>query len=612
MAKKKEKLTEEFLTAHATSIYQGSVNWRTEKLTNRWKLDNDLYDSKFSLTEKQKSDVLLGQGRLFIPKTYSHVQRMLVDILDTFFNDIEEVVDITSWKNIPSETRSIVKALLNYRISGHPINLYQEMYEVCLDALKNKLGVLKVYPELTIEKDEFGEDKITKFEPKIECVPYEDMFFHAKATWKDYWKFPIVQRMVRSRDYLKRKKYKNLDLIKASNGDNEIDEIKIQRNDGTGGSPFNNTVKVEGQDNVYIYEIWTKLDINDDGLLEDVSYLMAGDSGGPKIIIRDAEENTLPYGGKPPYVAGPAFPEAHQLYGKSLPEIVEGLQRETNAIRNQDREATALAIRKPLLVNRGAGIDLMSLVNRRIGGVVLGDDISPNSVRELDVSNPNNNTQYAEATNNQNFYETTSIPPNLMGMPSSADETATAVTSHTANANKKIAQIIRNLAMTIFVPGMQMLLQLEQEYESDEFIMKVTGRELGWGFAQDSLPARDYIQGDFDLIVNIGMDKKVQINKFMLMMDRGSMVNQVQGQLLQMGVANPKDIHFVDLMAIYHRALASLGEKNYKEFMIQATPPPPPEGAGTQGIASQTGQSSTGQMAMEDMNPMAAEGMSAY
>lgn len=611
MAKKKEQLTEEFLTAHAIGVFRSSLNWRSEKLTERWKKDNDLYNSVFAVNEKQKSDVHQGQGRLFIPKTYSHTQRMLVDILDTFFFDPEEVVDISSWKSIPSETRLIVKSLLNYRVTGHPINLYQEMYEACLDALKNKLGILKVYPELTMEKDENGEEFIKEFQPHIECVPYEDVFFDPAATWKDYWKYPIVHRMVRSKDYLKRKGYKNLDLIKATLGGAETDEIKIQRDImNGGGSPFSNTVKVSGQERVYIYEIWTKLDINNDGLLEDVSYLMAGDEGGPQIIIRDVEENNLPYDGRAPFVAGPAFPEAHQLHGKSLPEIVEGLQRETNAIRNQRREAVALALRKPLLVQRGAGIDLMSLVNRRIGGVVMGDDISESGVREMSITDPTGTSMQEQAKTDQDYYETTSIPPNLMGMPSSGDETATAVTAHTANANKKIAQVIRNLAMTIFIPSMQMLLKLEQEYETDGFIAKVTGRELGWRFSQDNVPLKNYIAGDFDLTVNVGMNKQIQINKLLLVMDRGNMVNQSTAQMLQLGVVKPEDVHFVNIMTIFHRILPLLGEKNVQEFMTAAQTPPQ-EGGGT-GIPSQAKQVGADTMAMSDVSPMAMEGMSAY
>lgn len=613
---KKERLTEEFVISQGQAVFSGARTWRTEHIEPRWKTNNDLYNSRFSEKEKQKSDVLLGQGRLFIPKTYSHVQRMLVDVMETFFFDPEEVVDISSWKSVPSEVRSIVKTLINYRLNGHPINFYEEAHEACLDALKNKVGIFKVYPKLKTEKqmNEFGEklDVVTSYAPMVEALPYEDVFFDKQATWKDYWKFPIAHRMVRSIDYLKRRGYKNLGQVQVAQDFVGGDEIKQQRADYT-ASPFSldNGVQVKNANSVFVYEFWDFLDVNGDGLLESCSYLMAGDAQGPKVLIRDVEENNLPYRNdgddynRAPIVIGNAFPESHELYGKSLPEIVEGLQKETNAIRNQRREAVALALRKPILVNRGAGIDLMGLVNRRIGGVILGDDISTSSVRELDISDPTSSSVQEQMRTDQDFFETTSVSPNLLGMPTSGDETATAVTSHVANANKKIQQVIKNLAATLFLPTFRMLLRLEQEYESDEFIELVTGRVLGWGFAQDDAPPRQFIQGDFDLTCNLGMNKQMQINKWMMLMDRGSMMNQSQAQLVSLGVAPPESVHFVDTMRMFHKVLPILGEKSVDEYMIQAQQPPMEAGC-TKGIASQTALTSDMGAQVSNMNP---EGM---
>ena len=616
--KKKENLSEEFIVGHSQRQFSTSQHWRTEKIEPRWRDSNDLYNSRFSKKEREKSDVLLGQGRLFIPKTYSHVQRMLVDILETFFFDPEEIVDISSWKNIPSETREIVKTLLNYRLNGHPVNFYQEAYEACLNALKNKVGIFKVYPKLKTKKTatEFGEEEqITYFCPVIESLPYEDVFFDRKATWKDYWKFPMVHRMVRSKDYLKRRGYKNLDQIQPVQDFIGNDEIKQQRADYSSysSSPFDNNTHVKDADSVFVYEFWDFLDVNGDGLLESCSYLMAGDAQGPKVIIQDVKENELPYQtegedyNRSPIVVGNAFPESHELYGKDLPEVVEGLQKETNALRNQRREAVALTLRKPILANRSANIDLMALVNRRIGGVVLGDDVSTNSVRELEISDPTNSTIQEQMRTDQDFYETTSISPNLLGMPASSDETATAVTSHTANANKKIQQVIKNLAQTLFVPAFKLLLRLEQEYESDEFVALVTGRVLGWGFAMDGLPPKQYIMGDFDLTVNTGMNKQLQLNKWMMLMDRATMVNQTQANLVATGVASPESVTFIDIMKMYDKTLPILGEKNVQEYKIQAQKPPM-EGGTAPGIASQTGLSSPEDSVM-NMNPEGFSGI---
>jgi hypothetical protein len=605
------KLTEDFLVNLARDRFTESRNWVDEEIKDRWRKSNDLYDSKFEESERQKSDVLLGQGRLFIPKTYSHTQRILVDLLDTYFFDKEEIVDISSWGNIESEKRLIAKTLLNYRLNGHPINFYEESYEACLNALKNKVGIFKVYPKFQDVKFKIGEESETfkVYHPVIENLPYEDVFFYPKATWKDYWKHPIVHRMVKTLDYLKRRRYKNLDVLEFSQiDDTAMDEIKEQRSLDQ-GSPFGTRLntKVKNANEVYIFEIWDFLDVNNDGLLESCSYICAGDAQGPAVLIRDVEENTLPYKSmgedynRSPFVMGSAFPESHKLYGKDMPEVVEGLQKETNSLRNQRREAVAIAIRRPILASRAAGLDLLALVNRRISSVVMGDDISPSSVRELDIKDPTAGSVMEQQRTDQDFFETTSIPPNLLGAPTHPRETATGVSRHEANANKKISMVIKNLAYTLFLPAFKMLLRLEQEYVTDDFVEMVTGKRLGWKFASDSLPPKEVIQGDFDLMINLNISKQTQLNRLMLVMDRANVVNQSTALLVQGGVLKPQDAKFINSMTIFDRMLPLLGEKDIDEFKIQVQQPPPQEGQ-LPGVASQPAlqnESEVGQQLLE-------------
>ena len=581
-AKKEPKLTPDFLVGHAQSNFESSKSWREEHIVPRWKKSNNLYDAKFEATDKKTSDALKSQGKLFIPKTYSHIQRILVDILEAFFFDPEEIVNVTAWKSIPAKTRLIVKAIINYRLNGHPINFYQESLEACLDALKNKVGIFKVYPELKLKNAPDGE----KWRPIVEAVPYEDIFFHPDATWKDYWKFPMTHRMRRSVDYLKKRGYKNLDQLEDASYLDPTggDEIKEQRSEDQ-GSPFaKNTDDTPLSKGVFVYETWTFLDINNDGHLESVSYLTAGGAQGPKVLIRDAEKNDLPYpDDRNPFVVGSAFPEPHKMYGKDLPEIVEALQKEINAIRNQNREAVALGIRKPLLVNRSANVDLMSLVNRRIGGVVMGDDISPSSIRELETGGLTAGAIQEQATNDADFFETTSISPTQIGVSTPGEESATESANIQANANKKISMITKNLAETLFVPTFNMILQLEQKYESVEFIEKITGRILGLRFQDiEDTPTfpKDIIQGDFELTASTGVNKQQQLNKFFLLIDRGNMVNQTTAQMVQTGVVSPQDAKFFDLMTMFERILPIVGEKNVKDFVLKAQRPPAPEGEG--------------------------------
>ena len=52
------------------------------------------------------------------------------------------------------ESRDSIKALLSYRLNGHPINFYEEIFEATQDSLKNKVGILKVFPRFKKKKIE--------------------------------------------------------------------------------------------------------------------------------------------------------------------------------------------------------------------------------------------------------------------------------------------------------------------------------------------------------------------------------------------------------------------------------------------------------------------------
>lgn len=620
-----EKIDQEFLKKHGINQFQQSKDSRTW-VEDIWRESQDAYDSKFSSKESKSSNVLMWQSRLFIPKTYNTIQRILAELLETFFFDPDEIVSVKTNKTVSAETVSAVQCLLNYRLNGHPIDFYQEGYEALMDTLKQKIGILKVYPKILIEKkgkestkrkemNQEGievevmdyEDVVKAFEPRIECVAPEDLFLDSEATWKDYWKYPIIHRIAKSRDELRRSGFKNVDDVVSGMTVNATDQTKQNRN--WQESPFSVIRDVKDQEIIYDYEIWTFLDLENDGNLKSVVYHMLGSSEMPTVIGKDPVLNSLPYGfsefdePRPPFVVGSAMPESHKAYGKDLGEITKSLQSEENSIRNMEREASALAIRNPLLVNRDANLDIKALVNRKIGSIVKGDDIGNDAVRQLQTNNPTINTATISARNQQDYYEATSITPNQLGV-SVRDETATAVSNNQTNANKKIQNMIRNISNTLFVPAFRMLLRLEQCYESDQFIQKVTGQTLGWKFANDGAPSWNNIQGDFDLTTEIGVNKQSQLNKFLLVADRMNQTNATLMQMIQARVIDPNNAKFLNTAWAFRQAMGVLKMKNTDEMEISPMAPPPQNEENAQkGLASQPRNVSNPDQQMGQINP---------
>ena len=598
---------EEKLVRRGIDIIRMSRNVRN-LIEFQWAKSNDLYDSKFDKKEMAHSE-FLGVPRIFIPKTYAQTQRMHEEVLEQLFFDVEEFCSIRSWKNVPRETLEIVKALINYRLNDHPIQSYQEVYEASQDAIKNKVGIFKVYPRFKIVKKEGRkfmvdenanevpppdtdniEDLVQFFSPIVECVPYEDIFLHFESTWKDYWRNPIVHRVKRSRDYCTKRGYKNVDLIPWAGTFPGTDLIKMQRSLNQ-GSPFSGAPEdIQEQQYIWVYECWD-LQPGKFGYLESGSFVLGGSAERPMALMRGWVKNELPYQFdptepiRPPFVVGTAFPEAHGMYGKDLPQVTEGLQKETNARFNSEREASARALRPPVLVNRGANVDLMALMIRKIGGVVQGNDIGPEAIREMEIANPIPISLPGQQRTDQLYTEISSIGPDQMGasQPGSEDQSATASSTQSTNANKKMNMVIRNFTQTGILPMLRMLLRLEQEYESDTLIEQVTGRVLGWKFVKDDKGRHVgprpsvVIQGDFDLSANVGTNKQNQLAQLKTITELGSQANGQITQALQIGAVKAQDAKFFNPVWSFKLMAKLLGQKNVDEMFMPAMQPPPPQ-----------------------------------
>lgn len=618
--------SDDFILMQGQSIFS-SAKTGYELILDRMKKDMDLYDGKFSDKERKYSEYL-GAPRLFIPKTYTNTQRIAVDIMDAFFFDPEEIVNVRSFKDTPQEYLQAVKALLNYRLNSHPIDFYKEGYEATIDAIRSLYAVFKVYPRIEVEDYmdrqvidqplengitipvvvEEKKSRIKNYEPRLECCNPEDVLFSAKSTWKTYQKNPIIHRYPITRDEATRRGYKNVDAMEPLSGaDQSANQVKYQRTQDY-QSPFREDTTVKQAQQIWCYEIWDFLPYK--GRLESCSYVLLGSSTSPSVVGRGWELNELPYrtsqfeSNESPFVMGMAYPEPHRLPGKSYPQITEALQQETNAQRNQEREAIARDIRKTVYINRDANVDLPALVNRRIGGYVMGDGAANEAIQEIPSSNAAAVLSRTQARTDQDYYEA-GIPPNLLGS-STGEDTATGQTQQLANANKKIQQVLRNIAYTLFLPAFQKLLRLEQTYCSDAYIRMVTGKVLGWNLPDDNVPMREVIQGDFDLMVTTGMNKQAQTNRLLLLADRMTQYNASLSQLVQLGVVDPTMAAFANPTPIFDQILVANGFKNLNEYKLQARPPQM-QPQGVPGIASQARNVSETGGQVSQMNPAPPE-----
>jgi hypothetical protein len=607
---KKSQVTDSFLLNQGTMLYDNAKTGH-QLFYERMRKDMDMYDGRFQTDERKYSDIL-GVPKLFIPKTYVNTQRIAVDVMASMFYDPEEICDVKVNKEIPLEHVKLVKTILNHRLNGHPIDFYQEAYEGTINSIRNMICTYKIWPQVETEtvtvqklKTDQLEDgtpyqtyvdvkqkQIKYFEPRIECIPPEDVFFSKRATWKNYYKYPIIHRYKKTRAELRLMGYKNIDAVGSVTLDDQInDVVKYQRRQDY-QTLFNDDTDVQDQEDLWVFECWDFLP-DEDGKLKSGSYILLGDMLRPYTVGRGWVENDLPYRfspfehNRPPIILGEAYPEPHRLEGKSYPQITESLQKETNAQRNQEREAVARDLRRSTYVNRDANVDLLALTNKRIGSYVLGDGPANEAIQEIPTGNSAAILAKTQARTDNDYAET-GLPPLLQGGDTTS-ESATESQNQLTNANKKIEFVIKNLAYTTWLPIFRYLLRLEQAYETEDYIKAVAGKYFGPLIWDQSISPRQVIQGDFDLQINLSVNKQQQINKFMMMMDRASAANQATGSLVQMRVLPPQQAKFIDVNKIFKEMLPLVGVKKTNEFDLAAMAPPPEQGE-QPGQASQPAQ----------------------
>lgn len=158
-------------------------------------------------------------------------------------------------------------------------------------------------------KVKYSAKYIAKNQPVFEVLPYDEFLFDANATSIQEANF-IIHRKLVNYDYLTRR-YKNISDINNITSSYEDDDIKKHINI----KEYSN--KNAARKMYMINEYWGRLDINKDGLLENVVVTYCGDK------ILSIEENS--FGMYPFFVYAP-FLSMDSIAGRSLAELSENSQ----------------------------------------------------------------------------------------------------------------------------------------------------------------------------------------------------------------------------------------------------------------------------------------------
>ena len=225
--------------------------------------------------------------------------------------------------------------------------------------------------------------------PKVECVPpYELYFSSGYAKLKDC---PLVAHVVRrSLDYVRRKEkegtYKKgsaeaveKKLLAKISEDETEEEITAQNDvDGIDAQEIVNypdDINIANSE-VLIWECYVKLDIDNDGLLEDAIVTVC-----ENVVLQDPVENEYI---TPPFELGHVFRQPHNVLGKPFPDVMGGWQKVMTNMQRSIQDAAIISTKRGWVTDNPSTQD--ALRNWVPGDTALVDKIG--SLDTIDFGSP--------------------------------------------------------------------------------------------------------------------------------------------------------------------------------------------------------------------------------
>lgn len=403
------------------------------------------------------------RSKLFIPWSFTVVETIIPKVFarDPKWRAIAQSPDF------PSDGPRVVNNLLTYQWGRCGMRI--KMYDYIKDSLMYSKGYAKVgwnfqpktrtFMEPQVDKnDKITFNKVQKTtveydDPIVDIVDPMDIYVDPDATSLDDAAYVIHRKTVSLEDLKQNPNYNNVDQIKqADYADQWLDKSTRYRNI--------TPAKDKHKDLVEILEYWGA----DDRLI-----VLANRS----VVLRDTPN---PYNHKKiPFVELDDYRDPHRYYGQSELSVIDPLQREINAIRNQRRDYDNLALNPVIRMVPGVLRNPNSAVMAP-GNVWMVSDL--NSMDVFTLPQLQGSSTEIENQTAQDIQRAVAIDELGIGlMPENASRVAaTTVVSSQSNAGKRFAMKIALLEEAVKKIG-QMVFDLNQQFLDKERTIQILGEK---------------------------------------------------------------------------------------------------------------------------------------
>ena len=389
--------------AYQQSIIQPTVRERY----NIYYADKEYYANKFPILSKTSS--------LVSTDVADTIEWALPSLMKVFTGS-DEVITVAGVTEEDDQNAGVMQDLLVYQLQRQN-KFFPILYNWMKDALITGMGIIKCYWERTegytpetaqlnadalrlltqtgveitnVEgPDIMGDFTVTwnspyyiKNSPKLENILVSEFLYSPDAKNLEDANF-IAHRKKVTMSHLRQKEregiYANVDMVHPDSG--PISWITDQVEDviGDNYTPLHNNQQDKAREEVTIYECYTKIDFNNDGVLEDMIITVAGD-----VILR-AEPN---YMGRHPFFSISPTKDPHRIWVKrSYAELIGELQDMKVALTRQIVQNIALT-NDPKMILAEESINISDYIEgrkviRKKPGSPMGDAAMPMPVNQL-------------------------------------------------------------------------------------------------------------------------------------------------------------------------------------------------------------------------------------
>ena len=344
--------------AYQQSIIQPTVRERY----NIYYADKEYYANKFPILSKTSS--------LVSTDVADTIEWALPSLMKVFTGS-DEVITVAGVTEEDDQNAEVMQSLLVYQLQRQN-KFFPLLYNWMKDALITGLGIIKCYWERTegwtpetaklnadalklltqtgveitnVEgPDLMGDFTVTwnspyyiKNSPKLENILVSEFLYSPDAKNLEDANF-VAHRKKVTMSHLRQKEkegiYANVDKVHPDNGPTTWVMDQVEDAIGDHYTPLHTNQQDKAREEVTIYECYTKIDFNNDGILEDMIITIAGD-----VILR-AEPN---YMGRHPFFAISPTKDPHRIWVKrSYAELIGELQDMKVALTRQIVQNIAL------------------------------------------------------------------------------------------------------------------------------------------------------------------------------------------------------------------------------------------------------------------------------